>query len=94
MRIQIIRMKKPSCKIFKTKNCVPFGVQYTSSSQFIPANIYQILFILWKSIQLITSIARPYIFVSATRHALVLGCQCSARMLKKDALIMLMHSYL
>ena len=24
-------MKKPSCKILKTKNCVPFEVQYTSS---------------------------------------------------------------
>ena len=31
MRMQIFRVKKPSCKIFKTKNCVPFEVQYTSS---------------------------------------------------------------
>ena len=31
MRMQIFRMKKPSCKILKTKNCVPFKVQYTST---------------------------------------------------------------
>ena len=29
--MQIFRVKKPSCKILKTKNCVPFEVQYTSS---------------------------------------------------------------
>ena len=31
MRMQIFRVKKPSCKILKTKNCVPFEVQYTSN---------------------------------------------------------------
>ena len=31
MRIQIFRVKKPSCKILKTKICVPFEVQYYSS---------------------------------------------------------------
>ena len=30
MRMQIFRVEKPSCKILKTKNCVPFEVQYTS----------------------------------------------------------------
>ena len=30
MRMQNFRVKKPSCKILKTKNCVPFEVQYTS----------------------------------------------------------------
>ena len=30
MRLKIFRVKKPSCKILKTKNCVPFEVQYTS----------------------------------------------------------------
>ena len=29
--MQIFRVKKPSCKILKTKNCVPFEVQFTSS---------------------------------------------------------------
>ena len=29
--MQIFRVKKPSCKILKTKNCVPFEVQYTSN---------------------------------------------------------------
>ena len=33
MRMQIFRVKKPSCKILKTKNCVPFEVQYTISEQ-------------------------------------------------------------
>ena len=32
MRMQIFRVKKLSCKISKTKNCVPFEVKYTSSS--------------------------------------------------------------
>ena len=32
MRMQIFRMKKPSRKILKTKNCVPVEVQYYSSS--------------------------------------------------------------
>ena len=31
MRVQIFRVKKPSCKILKTKNCVPFEVQSYSS---------------------------------------------------------------
>ena len=33
MHMQIFRVKKPSCKILKTNNCVelPFEVQYTSS---------------------------------------------------------------
>ena len=31
MRMQIFRAKKPSHKILKSKNCVPFEVQYTSS---------------------------------------------------------------
>ena len=30
MRMQIFRVKKPSCKILKTKTCVPFEVQYIS----------------------------------------------------------------
>ena len=30
MPIQIFRVKKPSRKILKTKNCVPFEVQYYS----------------------------------------------------------------
>ena len=30
MRMQILRVKKLSCKILKTKICVPFEVQYTS----------------------------------------------------------------
>ena len=29
--MQIFRVKKPLCKILKTKNCVPFEMQYTSS---------------------------------------------------------------
>ena len=29
MRMQVFRVKKPSCKIQKTKHCVPFEVQYT-----------------------------------------------------------------
>ena len=33
MRMQIFRVKKPICKILKTKNCVPFEVQYTSIYQ-------------------------------------------------------------
>ena len=28
--MQSFRVKKPSCKILKTKNCVPFEVPYTS----------------------------------------------------------------
>ena len=28
--MQIFRVKKPLCKILKTKNCVPFEVQYTN----------------------------------------------------------------
>ena len=32
MRMQIFRVKKPSSKILKTKNCVPFEVQYTSNT--------------------------------------------------------------
>ena len=32
---KFFRVKKPSCKILKTKNCVPFEVQYTSSSLFM-----------------------------------------------------------
>ena len=31
--MQNFRVKKPSCKILKTKNCVPFEVQYTSKSK-------------------------------------------------------------
>ena len=31
MRMQVFKVKKPSCKILKTKNCFPFEVQYTSS---------------------------------------------------------------
>ena len=31
MHMQIFRVKRPSCKILKTKNCGPFEVQYTSS---------------------------------------------------------------
>ena len=31
MHMQIFRVKKPSCKILKTKNCVPFEVQNTRS---------------------------------------------------------------
>ena len=31
MRMQIFRVKKPSCKSLKAKNCVPFEVQYTDS---------------------------------------------------------------
>ena len=31
MRMQIFRVKKPLCKILKTKNCVTFEVQYTCS---------------------------------------------------------------
>ena len=31
MRMQIFRVKKPSRKILKTKNCVPFEVQYYSN---------------------------------------------------------------
>ena len=31
MRMQIYRVKKPSCKILKTKNCVPFEKQYYST---------------------------------------------------------------
>ena len=31
MRMQIFRVKKHLCKILKTKNCVPFEVQYYSS---------------------------------------------------------------
>ena len=34
MRMHIFRVKKPSCKILKTKNCVPFEVQYTSKSLY------------------------------------------------------------
>ena len=34
MRMQIFSVKKPSCKILKMKNCVPFEVQYTSSYLF------------------------------------------------------------
>ena len=29
--MQIFRVKKPSCKILKTKNCVPFDVKYYRS---------------------------------------------------------------
>ena len=29
--MQIFRVEKPSCTILKTKNCVPFEVQYTST---------------------------------------------------------------
>ena len=32
--MQIFKVKKSSCKILKTKNCVPFEVQYTSSTHF------------------------------------------------------------
>ena len=32
------RVKKPSCKILKTKNCVPFEVQYTSSGFILSQN--------------------------------------------------------
>ena len=28
MRMQIFRVEKPSCKILKMKNCVPFELQY------------------------------------------------------------------
>ena len=32
--MQIFRVKKLSCKILKTENCVPFEVQYTSTLSF------------------------------------------------------------
>ena len=35
MRMQTFRVKKPSCKILKTKNCVPFEVQYISSALYL-----------------------------------------------------------
>ena len=37
MRMQIFRVKKSSCKILKTKNCVPFEVQYTNRPGFAKA---------------------------------------------------------
>ena len=41
--MQIFRVKNPSCKILKTKNCVPFEVQYTSSENIAFLQIYIIL---------------------------------------------------
>ena len=35
MRMQIFRVKKPSCKILKTKNCAPFEVPCTSNPVYI-----------------------------------------------------------
>ena len=41
--MQIFSVKKPSCKILKTKNCVPFEVQYTSTiSQFYYERAYRL----------------------------------------------------
>ena len=35
MRMQVFRVMKPSRKILKTKNCVPFEVQYTSNISLV-----------------------------------------------------------
>ena len=34
MRMEIFRVKIPSCKILKTKNCVPFELKYYNNQYF------------------------------------------------------------
>ena len=45
MSMQTFRVKKPSCKILKSKNCVPFEVQYYSSPKY-QAKIYFCLLVI------------------------------------------------
>ena len=49
MGMHIFRMKKPSCKILKTKNCDPFEVQYTSRCN--RTTLHAILSALFRSLQ-------------------------------------------
>ena len=39
MRMQNFAVKKPTCNILKTKNFVPFEVQYTSTTGHVLQNV-------------------------------------------------------
>ena len=41
--MQVFKVKEHSCKILKTKNCVPFEVQYSSNTVSISDYVQQVL---------------------------------------------------
>ena len=88
MRMQIFRVKKPSCKIFKTKNCVPFEVQYYSngwggSCVAVKAECYAIIYLsltfvqcwndnLVKDIFITIIVFRPFVQPSTKKHTWII----------------------